>query len=731
MCNLQKRTGTKLLAFLFMLLFAAIWIVGSGIRVSAGETGTNKITQKAVCDTAVPGMGQQLQKTRALAARSTSDGALTVKFDTNGGTPAVIEPITIESGTFAGDRWPAAPTKDSYVFRGWYTEREAGSEITKDIILTQSMTLYARWEKVTMTGIKAEFLGQYLMAGTKEWIDSKDLRVTAIYTDHEEQIQSGYKIDDYTIVEGKNELTVRYGDFSTKVEVLGVSIKNIGVIYQGGSKPVGTTKLEFIDLNVMAELSNGSYLYKITSYTIDPFVIRLGTNTLTVRLGGKSVSFNVTGDNGNAGGAPTVVADRITAEYRGGAIRSGSYVRKSDIIVTAYFAGGSSRTVTDFTVDNYRILRGNNTVTVRYGGQSASVIVVGDDTNGMLTYQVFFESQGGTAVEPMVVQADDLIMTVPVTTKQGATFQGWYTMVNGGGSRLTPVTRITQNTVYYANWSDKTITSISANYNGLTNVGTNIVTGLTVTANYADGKSERLENYTASKWILTEGSNRIVITYDRFTTEVVITATEGTTQTPGNTPGDNTNNGNNGNTNGNTPSDEPTQTPSYYVINFHANGGTKLSKSKVTVDVGDILDEFPSVVRKNYLFKGWYTSSTGGKKISDILVPEKSMTLFARWSKVKRPKKESTPSAVSKKSGQLQVKYKKISGVKGYQIGYSMKKDFSSGVKKINTSATSKTIKNLKKGKTYYVRVRAYQVDSAGNKIYGAYSSKKRIKIKK
>ena len=63
---------------------------------------------------------------------------------------------------------------------------------------TQSITLYARWEKVTMKGIKAEFLGKYLMAGTNEWVDSKDLRVTAIYTDHEEQITTGYKLDGRT-----------------------------------------------------------------------------------------------------------------------------------------------------------------------------------------------------------------------------------------------------------------------------------------------------------------------------------------------------------------------------------------------------------------------------------------------------------------------------------------------------------------------------------------------------
>ena len=42
MCNVQKRTGTKLLAFLVTLLFAVIWIAGSGIHVSAGQTRPHK-----------------------------------------------------------------------------------------------------------------------------------------------------------------------------------------------------------------------------------------------------------------------------------------------------------------------------------------------------------------------------------------------------------------------------------------------------------------------------------------------------------------------------------------------------------------------------------------------------------------------------------------------------------------------------------------------------------------
>ena len=39
--------------------------------------------------------------------------------------------------------------------------------------------------------------------------------------------------------------------------------------------------------------------------------------------------------------------------------------------------------------------------------------------------------------------------------------------------------------------------------------------------------------------------------------------------------------------------------------------------------------------------------------------------------------------------------------------------------------------KKLKKGKTYYVRVRAYKKDSTGRKVYGKYSKVMKVKITK
>lgn len=75
-------------------------------------------------------------------------------------------------------------------------------------------------------------------------------------------------------------------------------------------------------------------------------------------------------------------------------------------------------------------------------------------------------------------------------------------------------------------------------------------------------------------------------------------------------------------------------------------------------------------------------------------------------------------------SKKLTVYYanQKATGVTKYQIAY---KRSGYGWKNTTTTSTSKTIKGLKKGKKYYVKVRAY-----GSTGYGAWSDTKSIKVK-
>lgn len=68
----------------------------------------------------------------------------------------------------------------------------------------------------------------------------------------------------------------------------------------------------------------------------------------------------------------------------------------------------------------------------------------------------------------------------------------------------------------------------------------------------------------------------------------------------------------------------------------------------------------------------------------------------------------------------------------GYQVSVSKKNNFANAKKKtLKMYYDSISIKGLSKGKTYYVRIRSFVKDSNGNKIYGKWSSVKKVKIKK
>lgn len=99
---------------------------------------------------------------------------------------------------------------------------------------------------------------------------------------------------------------------------------------------------------------------------------------------------------------------------------------------------------------------------------------------------------------------------------------------------------------------------------------------------------------------------------------------------------------------------------------------------------------------------------------------------------VKRPKKTKIVK-LTKGKKRFTVKWKKVKGVKGYQIQYSRKKSFKKkGRKSVfvkKAKVTKKTVKKLKSGKRYYVRVRTYKVVN-GKKVYSKWSAKKSVKVR-
>lgn len=74
---------------------------------------------------------------------------------------------------------------------------------------------------------------------------------------------------------------------------------------------------------------------------------------------------------------------------------------------------------------------------------------------------------------------------------------------------------------------------------------------------------------------------------------------------------------------------------------------------------------------------------------------------------------------------------KKLAQVSGWQVQVALDKKFTKSAKSYTAkkSATSKTVSKLKKGKTYYVHVRAY-TKSGKAKVYGPWSKTLKVKVK-
>ena len=137
--------------------------------------------------------------------------------------------------------------------------------------------------------------------------------------------------------------------------------------------------------------------------------------------------------------------------------------------------------------------------------------------------------------------------------------------------------------------------------------------------------------------------------------------------------------------------------------------------------------------KKGYTQTGYINMATGSKFSFGTLI-EKDTNLKATWIKTQKPKKASF-TAKSKKKKKITVKFKKNANARGYQVKYSHNKKFKKKAKyKTKTKNTSKTstytIKGLKSSKVAYVKARAFNLDSCGNKVFGKWSKRKSVYVK-
>ena len=227
-------------------------------------------------------------------------------------------------------------------------------------------------------------------------------------------------------------------------------------------------------------------------------------------------------------------------------------------------------------------------------------------------YTVTFDPNGGTVSQTSTtVTYDSTYGTLPTPTRTGYTFEGWFT-AKSDGTHITSGTKvaITSAQTLYAHWTANTYT-VTFNPNG----GSVSQTTKSVTYDAAYSTlptpTKTVTGYTVTfKGWYTAASGGTKVTADT----VVSTAGNHTLYA------------------------QWEQKANTYTVTFDPNGGNVSQTSKtVTYDstYGTLPTPTRTVTGYTVTFKGWYTASSGGTKITETtkVTTASGHTLYAQWTK--------------------------------------------------------------------------------------------------
>ena len=404
-----------------------------------------------------------------------------VKFDANGGI-GTCKPINVFHGDTYGT-FPPEPTLEGYEFAGWFTEKDGGTQVTKDTVVTASHTLYAHWTRIsyevkfdanggigtckpinvfhgdaygkfppepTRTGY--EFAGWYT-AEKDGTLVTEDTVVTASHT-----LYAHWTANEYTVTFDANkgtvtptEMKVRHGDAYGKLPTPTLD----GYTFDGWYNDNG------MQVKPEDEVTASHTLYahwKASTYTVT-----FEANEGTVEPKPQTVIYGST-----YGKLPTLTRDGYTFEGWFTAQNGGTKVMADTKVTTAenhtlyahwtqniydvrFDANGGKEayepkkvrygdTYKEFPPEPTRIgYKFAGWYTEKDGGAKVELGDVVTSSHTLYahwtanTYTVTFDANGGTVTpETMKVTYGCLYGELPTPTRKGYTFVGWFTNPNGG-----------------------------------------------------------------------------------------------------------------------------------------------------------------------------------------------------------------------------------------------------------------------------------------------------------
>ena len=198
---------------------------------------------------------------------------------------------------------------------------------------------------------------------------------------------------------------------------------------------------------------------------------------------------------------------------------------------------------------------------------------------------------GSVSAKTRWVTDGSKVDSLPEPTCQGHVFNGWYT-TKSGGTKITSETTVSQNTIFYAQWTANKH-EIRFDANGGDGGGV-------VTLDYGSEIGALPEvskvGYNFNGWF-TEKEGGVKISTETKVSQDVTYYAQWTIEN--------------------------------YEVSFDANGG--IGDSSLHLDYSSQIGLLPEPSRDGYAFKGWYTEKDGGQRISENTIVTADVTYYAHW----------------------------------------------------------------------------------------------------
>lgn len=568
-----------------------------------------------------------------------------IQFESNGGSD--INTITKLEGDTIGDL--LKPSKDGYVFNGWYYDNELNNAVeSTDIVPVGGMTLYAKWTPITYT-ITYEYNGGSLPTGTnptKYTIESDDIklfnpsRVGYTFIGWKEGnnnplnplIIANGTIGDktYKAIWKANTYTVT---FETNGGTVSPTTKEVTYDSTYGELPI-PTKDGYTFMGWYTSQTGGSQIHKTN-------VVKITSHQTLYANWTKKIVATFNGNGGSDG--QSIARDKgealgtLPTSTRAGYKFEGWYTEQS---------GGTK--ITESTL--------MPTSNVTYYAHWTLV-------NYTITYNL---NGGSMSEEKTSYNIETADYTLPTPTRNAYEFSGWYTASDFSGTALTQISQGSAgNKTFYAKWTPKTY-EITYNLDGSSMSGQK--TSYTIETDSFTLPTPTKTGYTFLGWTGSNGTTpqtsvSIVkgsVDNKTYTAHWKVNSYTYTIQYVSSSEkvlGTSSVTFNYGTTNTISPKaftgyDSPANQsvtwnsitsktitfiyePKIYTISWTLNSGTLSDqKTSYTIETADYTLPIPT--RNDYTFDGWYTTSD----FSDTAVTEittgstDNKTFYAKWTHI-------------------------------------------------------------------------------------------------